>query len=240
MQHRLRQARRCIEDMLAIVEDQQQPLFGDAPAQRLDQGLVARLLYTERLRRDIGNQCGIVEWRKVDEENTVAIGILHFGRELQREPGLADSARTDECQQSILAQQSLEIDQLALAAHERSQRLGEMRDSIALRCLRHPALQRTDRTYKAIATPRERLDPPLTTRHLREHASIDEIWTLRLPSSTTRPGQAASMMAFFVTGSLAFCTRTASTATARGPSDSTMPTRVTTPPCGSRRNGPIS
>ena len=63
---------------------------------------------------------------KLDEPDTVAVSVHHFGRHLQRQPRLADAADADQRQQTGVRQQPLDLDQLTFAPNERRQRFGQI------------------------------------------------------------------------------------------------------------------
>ena len=128
-------------------------------------------LHAKHLRHRRRHQRGITDRSELDQPHAVAVRIHHFGRRLQREPGLADAARAHERQQAFARQQPLDLHQLALAADERRQRLGQIRALAALRSV--PALVRKfgDRSDETITAPGQRLDPALPAGRLREHAT---------------------------------------------------------------------
>ena len=103
--------------------------------------------------------------------HAIAVGVDHFGRHLQREPGLADPARSHERQQALTRQQPLDLHYLAFAADERRQRLGQIRSLAAHGTLSRLGRDLDDRPDEPIASPRQRLDPTLASGRLRKHAT---------------------------------------------------------------------
>ena len=85
--------------MLAVVEDDEQLAVADELDERLDHG-AARLLHDAEHGRDrLRNQPCIGDRRKLDEPDAVGIFVEHVGRDLQREPRLAETAHPEQREQ---------------------------------------------------------------------------------------------------------------------------------------------
>jgi hypothetical protein len=172
MKHGVGEARTSLQQVLAIVQQQQQLAALDSRAQGLQDRLPRRLMHAQHLGHRARHQRRIGQRGQVHEPDTVAVGGHHLSRRLQREPSLADAADTNKSQQACAGQQPLDVDQLPFAADERRQRLRQIRAlAISRRVLRQVSTQLGDRPDKAIASPCQRLDPALASRCLRKHAS---------------------------------------------------------------------
>ena len=111
------------------------------------------------------HQHGIADRSELNQPHTVAIRIHYLGGHLQRKPGLADAADANDGQQSLARQQPLDLDQLPFAADERRQWLGQIRILAAAASVLVPIVGECgDGADKAIAPPRQRLDPMLAAR----------------------------------------------------------------------------
>ena len=82
------------EHLLGVVEDQQQVPVADVVEQGVEHGAPRRLADPERGSRGAGHQIGFCHRCQLDEPHPVAGPIQGIGRQLQRQPGLADPART--------------------------------------------------------------------------------------------------------------------------------------------------
>ena len=117
--------------MLAIVEDHQQ-LFAPQPLRnRLVDPPPLLLAYAQRLGDDAGDQLRIVDRSEVDEPCAVRIAIEQFGAGLDRQPRLADAARTNQREQAMMLEQPLDFGYVMFAPDERCARDGQLFGSVS-------------------------------------------------------------------------------------------------------------
>jgi hypothetical protein len=124
-----RDALRSAHEVLEIIQHEQ-----DSPlAQMLDHGIEDRLLRVcrdgECLRDRRDDECGIDDGRERDVYHTIAELRAAARRRLDRERGLARSARTGQRQQThiIVPQQRLELRQIVVAADQAQCTRGQVR-----------------------------------------------------------------------------------------------------------------
>ena len=115
----LGQLRRGIEDVLAVVEDEQQRLLADGIDECLQRGPAWFLPYLERRRDARGDELWIRERCQLDEPHARAGPVEERRSGLQGEPGLAHSARAGDRHDAGTVQQSAQLPELTLASHER-------------------------------------------------------------------------------------------------------------------------
>ena len=108
-----------VEQVLAVVETHSSSRF----AQALDDALLERradaLLHRERGRDDAEHRLGIAGRRELRQPRAVAELGQHVGRDLQREPRLADATDARQRHEPVLGDRLADTVQLCLAADER-------------------------------------------------------------------------------------------------------------------------
>jgi hypothetical protein len=114
----IHELRAAIQQMLAVVQDQQDLARLQMRAHRLGCGRACSFAHAECLRDRRRHQRGIADRRQFGQPYAIAIGVDDFGRGLQREPGLADATRADDRDQSLAGKQPLDLDDLTLASDE--------------------------------------------------------------------------------------------------------------------------
>jgi hypothetical protein len=80
--------------MLEVVKDQHPASSADHGSQAIDQSLVARFAHPERLSHRRRDQVGIGDRCERDKDDVVWIAARKPNRTLNRDPRLADAART--------------------------------------------------------------------------------------------------------------------------------------------------
>ena len=105
-----------VDDVLAVVEHDDHLAVADHVGEPGGVG------YVERGRDRRGHRDRITDRRELDEVAAVGERDRFGARHLQREPRLADTARTDEGQKPLLGGEAGELAQLVVASDERRQR----------------------------------------------------------------------------------------------------------------------
>ncbi|HLW12350.1 MAG TPA: hypothetical protein VKU81_06600 [Casimicrobiaceae bacterium] len=113
------QFRAGVDQMLAVVEDEQQLAVSAMPGQRLRHGAARFLLDPERRGHRLRHQFRVCERRKFDQPHAVGEIIKRVGRDLKRQARLAKAAGADDGDEPCSAQQFPDLVQLTLAADER-------------------------------------------------------------------------------------------------------------------------
>ena len=88
----IRQRRYRLDDMFAVIEDEQQLLAFERERDRLIHPAIRLLVHPQRLRGDAGDEFEIADRGQVDKPHAVGIAIEQLCTDLQREPRLADTA----------------------------------------------------------------------------------------------------------------------------------------------------
>ena len=114
-------ARRGVDDVLAIVEDDERSLRAQREHEILERVAIARAREAERLRNRGGNVVAARERRELDEPYAVDVPIEQIRRHLQRRSRLADAARTDEREQAMPLDERDDFGDLPIATDERTQ-----------------------------------------------------------------------------------------------------------------------
>ena len=110
----LGQPRRCLDELLEVVEQEQRPLAA--------QVLGEPVLGAQRLRDRRLDERGVAERRQRHPPDAVGIVLDELGRDLEREPRLARSRPPGQRHQPRPRGELDELGQLALAADERRRR----------------------------------------------------------------------------------------------------------------------
>ena len=97
---------------------------------RVDDGLARQRPNVERGGDRVGDERGVGERGKLDEGAPVAMRWLGAACQLERKPGLADAAGSDERQQPCTAQERPQLAELTAAPDERARGRGQRRRSI--------------------------------------------------------------------------------------------------------------
>ena len=107
-----------VQEMLAVVQDDQQPPLGQLPGQR-DLGRPRLGQRHVQHRRDrLRHQLGTRERRQLDDVDAVGIAVGQPGRDLVGQPGLAGAAGAGQGEQSRAAERLADLGKLAPAADE--------------------------------------------------------------------------------------------------------------------------
>ena len=126
LEQRVGESRARVDQVLAVVEDDQQRVLAQVLAQALGDGLAGVLADTQHVTRGVGNQRWVANRREVDEPHTVGIAVQHVGGDLQRKPGLAEAAHAEERQQPRSIEEPLRLGELGLAPDERCRLLRQV------------------------------------------------------------------------------------------------------------------
>jgi hypothetical protein len=110
---RLGQAGRGIDQMLAIVQDQQQPPASDRPRNGIRRDILAFQLDAQRAGDGRGNQFGLCKRRKLDQQAVDLGAVTGRSRGLQRQRRLADPAGSHQADDTIGRQQIPQMDDRA-------------------------------------------------------------------------------------------------------------------------------
>jgi hypothetical protein len=116
--------RRGLEEMLEIVDHHEEMPVTQERRHARREGLIPHIWHTHRLRDGRGNEVRIANRRQRDECNAVGIAAPEIGRDLKRQPGLADATRAGQCEQRhvVTREQGPHVRHLALAADKRRHR----------------------------------------------------------------------------------------------------------------------
>src|SRR5690242_19653627 len=107
---KLRDVRRCVDDLLQVVEEEQQPL----------RTKFTRVLRTDRRRNGRQYELRVAKRRKPDPPDAVAEVVGQLGRDVERKARLADSAwPCDRHQTRTLAKEPQHVGKLLLPADQR-------------------------------------------------------------------------------------------------------------------------
>src|SRR6266513_1340870 len=112
--------------MLAVVEYEQQSSVLDELDQSLGHRTSGFFLDSQHRCDSLRNQPCIGQRCKLDEPYAVGILVEHIGGDLQRRPCLSEPTDAVQCHEPRLAEQALDLSELALAAHKRRQLVREV------------------------------------------------------------------------------------------------------------------
>ena len=118
-QQPLRQPRAGLEHVLAVVEDQQHGPVAQVRDERVDDRQAALLPDAERRRDRLRHEARIRDRRELDEPRAVGEAVEHVGRELERQPRLADAPGAEQRQQARPLERLPRFVELVLAPDER-------------------------------------------------------------------------------------------------------------------------
>ena len=117
-QDRLDQVGARVEQVLAGVQDQQQPLVPQVLEQRVEGGPRVLLGQAEHARDRVRQQQRVAQAGLLDDPHAVGVVAGRLGRRAQRHPGLADAARPDHGHQPAALEHGGNLRQFALPADE--------------------------------------------------------------------------------------------------------------------------
>ncbi len=126
MEERVRELRACLQQVLAIVENDQHLPVPYEPRQRFADGTSGLLLHPHYGCDGLRHESRIGERCELDQPHAVREIVHQPPSDLQRQPRLADAADTGERHQPVLREQLRNVLDLALAADERRQGLGQV------------------------------------------------------------------------------------------------------------------
>jgi hypothetical protein len=110
--------RAAIQQMLAVVQDQQNLPRLQMRAQQLSRRRASSFGHAERLCDRSRDQRGITDRGKFGEPHAITISVDDLGGGLHRQPGLADTARAGDRDQPLPRKEPLDLDHLTLAPDE--------------------------------------------------------------------------------------------------------------------------
>jgi hypothetical protein len=175
LEDRVRELRRGLDHVLAVVEDQQGTVPLQVRADALQQRPARLLAHAERLRRLADDEPGVADRREVEEPDAVGKFVDLLGGGLQREARLAEPAHAEQREQARRAEQAPHLRELALAADERGRLVRQVvRDLVD----RHPPVAHADDAMRLLAV-RRRHQPRLSLADLEQ---LDRLgYALELP-----------------------------------------------------------
>jgi hypothetical protein len=176
LQHGPRELGRSLDDVLAVVEDEQRALRLQVRGQRLQQRAVRLGAHAEQLRRLADDERRVADRRQVDEPDAVGERGQLRGGDLEREPCLAEAAHAEQRHQAGRAEMRLHLALLALAADEGSRLVRQV-----VRDLVHgqPPVARPDDAVRLLAAERRQRAPAAggleLVERLRQLADLEEL-----------------------------------------------------------------
>ena len=130
LQQRLGQAGRCVQHMLAVVQDQQQLPVSDKLAQRIGHRPARRLFDAQHaghcLRHPLSGLLQVLQRRQLNKPHAVGKAVHQLTAQRRRQARFADAARAQKRDQPVLRQQAVQLGQHLLAVDEAVQRLGQV------------------------------------------------------------------------------------------------------------------
>ena len=117
-QQALRELGARLHEVLAVVEDQQQVPVPHELQQRVDDREPGLFLHAQHRRHRLRHETRIVDWSELDQPRAVGKRVEGVGRHLERQPGLAEAAATQQCQQACLGELFSYVDEFAFAPDE--------------------------------------------------------------------------------------------------------------------------
>src|SRR5262249_57678469 len=103
------------DDMLAIIDDQQQRFVLECRRQRLDRTTRSAEAHAQDLADDGGYQLRIMERSELGEPYAVRIAVENAPARLDREPGLADPARSGHRHPTMTPHPPLDLREIGFA-----------------------------------------------------------------------------------------------------------------------------
>jgi hypothetical protein len=143
-----REQGRGAQHLLEVVDDHEHPPRAQRRLQLVLERLVAGVEHAERLRHHVRHERRLLHGRQVDERDLGVAARPRPGRQLDREPALADAAGPEQRHEphGRAAEQPLHLIQLPLPAEERRERRGQRRliavEQVVRPFLRHRRLSR--------------------------------------------------------------------------------------------------
>ena len=115
-----------VDEVLAVVQNQQQPARGHRIGERVEQRPAGLLADTQRRRHPGDHQVGLPQVAQVHEADAIGERPHHGEQDPQGQPGLPDTARPAERERPGHAQQFTQLPELVFAAHEVVRFLGHL------------------------------------------------------------------------------------------------------------------
>ncbi len=126
LQQHLHEFRAGLQEVLAVIQNNQESPIPEYVDQRLDQGTTRFLLDAEHGRHRLRHEPRVGDRRQLDEPHAVREFVHEIGGDLQRQARLADAAGAHQRQQWRAGQQRRDFGLLTLAADERRQLLRQV------------------------------------------------------------------------------------------------------------------
>ena len=120
------QVRRIVDDVLAVVEQQQHRPLADVGSDAID-GDVGGRAQADSAGRDVDDRCRIHHRRQVDPADPVPESAHHLEREFDRQSGLAAAAGADDADDAVASDQVDQCCEIGVATDERGVRHGQQR-----------------------------------------------------------------------------------------------------------------
>jgi hypothetical protein len=115
-----------LQEVLAVVEHDEHASIPQVVDERRGERAPGLLGDPERCRDALEDQAFVGERAELDHPAAILELVEHVGRDLQREPGLADTAGAREGEQRGRLEERARIPQLALSADERRELAGQV------------------------------------------------------------------------------------------------------------------
>ena len=115
-----------LQEMLAVVQDDQQTAVPDRFCQRFQNGVSGLFLDSQNGCDGLRDHPGIGDRRELDQPNAVGVIVQHVGGRLQGQPRLAQAARAKQRHQPPFLQRAPDFGQLALTTDERGHLLRQV------------------------------------------------------------------------------------------------------------------
>lgn len=176
-QQRLRQLRAWLDEVFGIVEDEQERARREVLHDRIDQSRTRLFLDAEDAGDGLRQQRRVAQGGKLDEPRAVGVGVGPLPGELDRQAGLAASARARQGEEPRTTQQLRELGDLILAADEAR----EVVRQVVLRRCRGSGRRRTKLghfQHEPVAAPGNRRDR-VRAEHLAKGGNVDLQGVLR-------------------------------------------------------------
>ena len=126
LQHPQSQLHACVEQLLAVIEQQEQPALGQVLHQDVEWRTRCLLLQSQRGGHAVRQKCRVLQLVQLDEPHTVVELSPHGLRHPQGEPSLADATHPHQRHQPRGRQLRLGLGHLILAVDEARQLRGQV------------------------------------------------------------------------------------------------------------------
>src|SRR5215212_2340446 len=118
MEKRVYELSTSLDEMLAVVQDQQEILFPQVAYERVDERAIRLLAYPKHVSHDLWYEFGLRERGQLHEPCPVRVGRCEVARHLQSEPCLSAPASSRKREHSRHGQGALDLDQFVLPTDE--------------------------------------------------------------------------------------------------------------------------